>query len=105
MVEQRHRVIQAAVASERNNGNATANQAMVTLRTLWNFAAGTKPLPSNPVTRLRRQWFTVARRTGMVKADDMPAFYRAALPNTTHRDYLLLLLFTGLRKTEAATLR
>ena len=41
-----------------------------------------------------------------MRADDLPEFYRAvlALPNPVHRDYLLLLLFTGLRRGEAATL-
>ena len=63
-------------------------------------------LPPNPVTRLRRQWFPVHRRERLVRADDLPKFYRAVLtlPNPVHRDYLLLLLFTGLRRTEAATL-
>jgi integrase len=41
-----------------------------------------------------------------VTAAQLPAFYAAAraLPNPVHRDYLTLLLFSGLRKTEAATL-
>lgn len=90
------------------NGKATANAVMRALRTLWNFQLERVPdLPSNPVRRLRRQWFAVPRRERMVRADDLPKFYAAveALPNTIARDYLKLLLFTGLRRTEAATLR
>ena len=108
MVEARHRTIAAEVLADgRYSGEASANGAMRTLRLLWNFAKEREPnLPENPVTRLRRQWFPVSRRERMVRADDLPAFYRAvlALPNPVHRDYLSLLLFTGLRRTEAATL-
>lgn len=88
-------------------GAATANTTMRTLRVLWNDAAEHLPdLPPNPV-RLRKQWFPVARRSRMVKLEDLPRFYVAVneLPNPVARDYLLLLLFTGLRRTEAATLR
>ena len=108
MVEARHRAIAAEVLADgRYSGEASANGAMRTLRLLWNFAKEREPnLPENPVTRLRRQWFPVSRRERMVRADDLPAFFRAvlALPNPVHRDYLLLLLFTGLRRGEAATL-
>ena len=96
MVEARHRAIAAEVLADgRYSGEASANGAMRTLRLLWNFAKEREPnLPENPVTRLRRQWFPVSRRERMVRADDLPAFYRAvlALPNPVHRDYLLLLL-------------
>jgi integrase len=88
-------------------GHASANGAMRALRLLWNFAAERNAdLPTNPV-RLGRQWFSVARRERLVRADDLPAFYAAvaALPNAVQRDYLLLLLFTGLRRREAAGLR
>jgi integrase len=108
MVEARHRAIAAEVlAGGRYSGEASANGAMRALRVLWNFAMEREPnLPPNPVARLRRQWFPVHRRERLVRADDLPKFYRAvlALPNPVHRDYLLLLLFTGLRRGEAATL-
>jgi integrase len=43
----------------------------------------------------------------MVNGDELPAFYRAVdeLPSRTARDYIMLLLFTGLRRREAAALR
>jgi integrase len=43
----------------------------------------------------------------MVRADELTDFYAGlmALKNPIARDYILLLLFTGLRRTEAATLR
>ena len=46
------------------------------------------------------------RRERYVRADQLPAFYAAVrgLENPVARDYLLLLLFTGLRRREAASL-
>ena len=109
MVETRHRKIAAEIAARgRYSGAATANGVMRALRVLWNFAEDRiTDLPKNPVARLRRQWFPVARRETLVHADDMPRFYGAVreLPNAVARDYLLLLLFTGLRRGEAARLR
>ena len=45
-------------------------------------------------------------RERLVKADDLKKFYTAVmkLPNPVARDYLLLILFTGLRRSEAAGL-
>jgi integrase len=108
MVEARHRSLQIEIAAGgQYTGMATANTAMQILRVLWNFATEREPnLPPNPVARLKRQWFPVHRRERLVKADELPAFYKGIteLPNPVQRDYLLLLLFTGLRRTEAATL-
>jgi integrase len=92
---------------EPRRGEAAANGAMRALRVLWNFAAESDPdLPAHPVRALRRSWFKVERRTRVVAVDDLAKFYRGVndLPNKVARDYLLLLLFTGLRRTEAATL-
>ena len=100
-----------AAANEARNrkpasGHATANGAMRALRLLWNFAHERNPaLGDNPV-RLKKQWFKVPRREGLVRNDDLPKFYKAvsALPNPVQRDYLKMLLFTGLRRREAAGL-
>jgi len=124
-VEARHRKIQSDI-EDRRRANAkrarrdlvqpehwgsaaganTANGAMRALRAIFNHAADRSPLPPNPV-RLRKQWFAEPRRERLVRADDLPAFYAALdeLENTTARDYLKLLLFTGLRREEAASLR
>jgi integrase len=108
MVELRHRSLQAEIAERgRYAGKGSANNAMRALGTLWTFVAEREPdLPANPVRRLRRQWFPIHRRERLVKADDLPRFYKAVtdLPSAVHRDFVLLLLFTGLRRTEAATL-
>jgi integrase len=108
-VEDRHQEISEAVeAAGRYSGQATANAAMRVLRILWNYAADRDPtLPQNPVRRLKRQWFNVPPRERYVSAAALPKFYRAVcdLPNPIARDYLLLLLFTGMRRGEAAGLR
>jgi integrase len=51
--------------------------------------------------------YKVEERTRLVKNDDLPRFYTAAvsLENPIVRDYVLLLLFTGLRRREASSLR
>ncbi len=109
MVEERHRdIVDEIGKGKRYAGTTTANGAMRVLRVLWNFVAERTPdLGPNPVRRLKRQWYKEQRRERMVSAEELPAFYAAvrALPNSVARDYLLLLLFTGLRRTEAATLR
>ena len=101
MVEERHRAIAKEI------GTATANLIMRVLRIVWNFAADCTTLPPNPVRRLRRQWYDEPRRERMVQAQELPAFYAAvmALPNPIARDYILLMLFTGMRRGEAAALR
>jgi integrase len=101
-VEKRHRSLAADI------GTTTANLTLRVLRVLWNFQAERTPdMPPNPVLRLRRQWFEEPRRERMVRAEDLPKFYQAvlSLPNPIARDFLLLLLFTGMRRGEASRLR
>jgi integrase len=111
MVEDRLRKIAAEVSRRTGHpGHAAANSAMRALRAIYNFAADrappSNPMPPNPV-KLKKVWLPVVPRTRTVKAEELPAFYRAvaALPSAVARDYILLLLFTGLRRREAAALR
>jgi len=110
MVEDRHRAIAAAISKkgDGNDGIVTANVAMRTFRTLYNFATERTPdLPLNPVRRLRRQWFKEPKSERMVPEEKMADFYTAVrkLPHPVQRDYLLMLMFTGMRRTECASLR
>jgi integrase len=97
------------------SGTAYANSAMRTLRALFNFAAGQYEdaygrslITENPVRRLSqtRAWYRIEKRRTYVKTYDFAAWYQSviALSNETFRDYLLLILFTGLRREEAAQL-
>jgi integrase len=109
MVEDRHRSIVVEIGKgDRYAGASTANGVLRTFRVLWNFAADRTPdLPPNPIKRLKRQWYAEPRRVRIVSTADLPKFYQAvcALPNPVASDYLKILLFTGMRRTEAATLR
>jgi integrase len=101
MVQERHRELGEKV------GPPTANAAMRTLRLLWNFVLENRPaVGPNPV-RLKKRWHKVAARTRLVRSDQLPEFFKAvnALENKIHRDYLLMLLFTGMRRRECASLR
>ena len=99
----------AAEAEARTppSGQSTANRTMRVLRAIWNDLSDRDPTlpPANPV-RLRRAWFPQPQRTRMVRSDELPAFVAAvySLENAVAKDYILALLFTGLRRREAATL-
>jgi integrase len=121
MVAEKHAEIKRGIdRGEKGNkdrsikvtGNATADGVMRILSAIWNYSDNHRPsvvtpFPANPVGRLRSDWFGVTPRNRLVKGDDLPTFHRAvqALPNLTARDYILLLLFTGMRRREAAGLR
>jgi integrase len=114
MVEARHRSITKEVSAKKRkdgcqySGQITANMTMRMVRLVWNFFAERSPeLGANPVRRLRRQWYKEPRRTRYVLADNLPEFYKGilSLDNKIARDFILLLLFTGMRKTETASLR
>lgn len=117
LVAQRH------VRLGEDHGEAYANLAMRFLRALLNFAIaqyedakGQVLLRENPVIRLNqtRAWYRVERRQTVIKPHQLPAWYQAVkeLHNDPANpgaalvaDYLLFILFTGLRKQEAASLR
>lgn len=102
---------------------ARANLAMRILRAIFNFAAGEYEdakgrslIPENPVKRLShtRAWYNIKHRQNVIKAHELAPWYRG-IQQLTHRhddkqaelmkDYFLLILFTGLRRNEGATLK
>jgi integrase len=100
----------------KEHGEAYANLAMRVLRALFNFASGQYEdgkgrslITENPVRRLSqtRAWYRVERRQTLIKIHELAPWYAGVqqLKNETLRDYLLLLILTGLRRQEAATLR
>jgi integrase len=97
-------------------GKAQANQSMRFLRSLINFAAGQyengdgKPLiKDNPVSIITqtKTWYRVERRQTIIKNHDLPSWFEAvdSLNGDLVKDYLKVLLFTGLRRQEAMKLR
>lgn len=104
MIGARH----ARIATEHSA--YAANAAMRVLRALFNYAHATFDVcPANPVQYLTKikAWFKEKRRRTYISPSDLPAWWQAVrgLENDTYRDFLLLLLFTGLRRGEAASLR
>jgi integrase len=102
MVEERHAAIGAGA------GKAAADNAMRTLRVVWNHAIDRdETLPANPVRVLKNHgWFKPPPRTRSVHLENLARFYPTIekLPNTTVADYIKLVQFTGLRRREAAAL-
>lgn len=117
MIAKRH----SKIGAER--GEAYANLSMRFLRALFNFAiaqyedgSGHAILRENPVMRLTqtRAWYRVDRRQTVIKPHQLAPWYQAILSLKQDKtskqsalvaDYLLFLLFTGLRRQEAATLK
>ena len=101
---------------------ARANGGMRLLRALFNFAAGEyenakgEPLfLHNPIKKLShtRAWYKIDRRQTLIKSHELPQWFAAVLKLSedkhnskaaTIRDYLLLLLLTGLRRQEGMSL-
>ena len=115
MVERRHRIL-------GENSPSQANRSMRFLRSLLNFAmgryedaSGNSILPDNAVRRISqtRAWYRLPRRQTVIKAHQLGGWFRAVLDeqncsvskNTGLRDYLLLLILTGLRREEGASLK
>ena len=115
LIERKHREI-----GERSE--AQANLAMRFMRAIFNFAlgqyedsAGNPIIADNPIKRLSqtRAWYRVERRQSVIKLHDLSAWFKAVnnLPAQAEgrnkilvRDYLLLLIFTGLRREEGLAL-
>ena len=100
--------------AEPKRREGAADNCFRTLRAVLNYAfedeeGGT--LYANPVNVLsskkRKAWFKVERRRTLIKNSDLPAWGKAvnALENPIAQDFLLLLLYTGLRRNEAARLQ
>ncbi|MDA8112378.1 MAG: tyrosine-type recombinase/integrase [Nitrospiraceae bacterium] len=116
MIEKKHREIGKL-------SHAQANLTFRYLRAIYNFAMahyekrnGSPILTDNPVKKLSqtRAWFRVGRRTTIISAEQLPAWYQALQEirgegmtpkDRLAMDYLLVCLFTGLRKNEAAGLK
>ena len=109
MVEQRFRLL-------GKKSPARANNAMRVLRAIFNHAMkkyddakGNRIIMFNPVDRISdtRAWLPVKRRQTFIKNHQLASWYQGTLQLSavTTREYLHLVLFTGLRKSEAAGLR
>lgn len=108
MVETKHRELGKA-------SPARANLTMRYLRAVLNFASahyadhdGTPFLPFNPVAGLTatQSWYSVKRRQTLIADADLKPWMSAVLQleNKAISDYLILVLLTGLRRSESLQL-
>ena len=115
MIQSRHQAL-TRTTKQGTTGEVQANMAMRILRTILNFAASNfetaddQPIITmNPVRTLsqNRSWHRERRRRVIIPDHKLGSWYRAvmSLRQIYIRDYLLLLLLTGLRRREASTLR
>ena len=76
--------------------------------TKYEDAQGNPVIANNPVDRLNHMhaWYKVESRKTWIKPAELPNWFAATqqLNNETTRHYLYLLLFTGLRRSEASKL-
>jgi len=119
----RDKISQRHAQVSRESGPAHADNAMRTLRAILNFAMvqfegedGERPMAENPVARLSqtKAWNRVKRRTTVIAEHQLRPWFEAILklrhgpPDSQDAlvaDYLLLLVLTGLRRSEAAGLK
>lgn len=103
MVLKRHQRI------AKDHGEVTANNVMRHFRSVYNVtAAAHDEFPPNPVNILTqaRAWYPERRRRGAVSAQDLPTWWAAVMEEPDYsRDFLLIALFTGMRRNEIAALR
>lgn len=122
MISRRHQRILTGEGTGKPGRPVAANNVMRMIRALFNFADGQYEgedgrslFPDNPVKRLShtRSWAPERRRQKIIKLTDLPRWFDAldvlrqseADGATTVADYLEFILFTGLRRDDALSLR
>jgi integrase len=93
----------------RKNGKVTANDSFRHFRSVYNFIAATEDnFPPNPVVILNqaRAWNKERRRQTIIEAKDLPSWWEVVMEQQDYaRDFLLMALFTGMRRGELQRLR
>jgi integrase len=97
----------AAIENVEGRGHYMANGVMRLFRAVYNSALRQhEDLPTNPTINVR--WFKEFRRTdSAIPATGLADWYKGIMQigNPIRRDYLRLVLYTGLRRTNAAEMR
>lgn len=106
-------VLDRLALMEKNNGMTQAASSIKLLRGLYRLGIALHPgiITHNPVEAVRevrgREWAPRKRRMTYIEPADLPAWFKAV--NSYHlpkgKDFMLLLLYTGLRRNEAARLK
>ena len=105
----RQMVLKKHQEMSRSSGKVTANDSFRHFRSVYNFIAATEDdFAPNPVSILSqaRAWNKERRRQTIIEAKQLPAWWAAVMNEPEYsRDFLLLALFTGMRRNEVASLR
>lgn len=87
----------------------TRDNKMRILRLLLKYAVAIKAMPESPTDVLRDAglWSKARRKTRIISSDSLMVWYKAVieLDSPRARAYLLMLLYTGLRSSEALSLK
>lgn len=115
MVEERHHLLTVSPNRLGTSGHGRANNALKKLSALINFASdryGTEDEPLikvNPVSRLSRNraWHKIHPRQRIIPDHKLKDWYQAVvtLQHAVARDFMIFLLFTGMRFGETRKLR
>lgn len=91
------------------HGAITANNSFRHLRAIYNFVSSVHDeFPANPVQVLSRtrSWAPERRRRTLVAAHQLPVWWQAVMSECPDaRDFLLVALFSGMRRNEIAKLK
>lgn len=106
-------VLDRLATLEKNGGKVQAANSIKLLRGLYRLGIALHPgaITHNPVEAVRevrgREWAPRKRRMTYIQPQDLSAWFKAVneYGNPKGRDYMLLLLYTGLRRNEAARLK
>jgi integrase len=106
-------VLDRLALMEKSNGMTQAASSIKLLRGLYRLGIALHPgvIIHNPVEAVRevrgREWSPRKRRMTYIEPKNLPAWFKAVseYDNPKGQDYMLLLLYTGLRKMEAARLK
>lgn len=114
MIQKRHKKL--STAGKDGRGKGSANQFGRLLRVVFNYVILTKDngkgqplIVENPVKKLSQlqAWNKLEPRDNIIQPDDLQRWYEAvmALESKKLQDFFLFLIFSGIRRNEAMSLK
>lgn len=95
----RHEIQALHARMGADNGKPQANRAYAMIRTVFEKGLEWGWGKENPASKVKK--FREESRERFIQEEELPAFFQAVMaePNEMERDFLLMLLFTGARKS------
>jgi len=104
----RGRADYVAKRAKRPTGLSMSTDVMRKFSAVWNYAVDMdNPLGDNPVLALKKKWPPIPRRSVVIPEKSMPDWWAALEeePDGALKDCVKLVVFTGLRRSEAERLK